>query len=323
MEKNKKLLLMLMGKRRKLAMTVTTTGAQTLTLQQITPDGGVCVVDWGDGTANSTIANGNTGTTTHAYAGAGTWTVRISNPHLISVLDLRDSKIVFNSVFLRFCTTKLATLYLSGLSAGCTINSADMAHLRLTKTLYMYFTQAGTYAIDSGDFASYTLSYQLYLHFQQAGTYSIDSTDFASYTLSNQLLLYFSQAGTYAIDSGDFASYTLSNTLTLYFNQTGTYTISRADWPYRRATSIQIEMGLSNTQVNAILLGLADSFADRLVAGTKIDLLGNGNAAPTGAIEAPADPDIATWTAGNAAYELVNDTHGNSAFHWGAVEVAS
>ena len=40
-----------------LTLTATTTGAATVTLQQITPTGGACAVDWGD-TQTSTIADG-------------------------------------------------------------------------------------------------------------------------------------------------------------------------------------------------------------------------------------------------------------------------
>jgi len=98
-----------------------TTGAQTLTLQRITPTGGTCTVSWGDGTANSTIANGNTGTTTHNYAGAGTYVVRISNKSLITYLDLRDTKLTWNANASP-PPVNLTTLYLNALT-GLTYNA--------------------------------------------------------------------------------------------------------------------------------------------------------------------------------------------------------
>jgi hypothetical protein len=111
-----------------LDLTATTTGAsQTVTLQRITPTGGTCTVSWGDGGADSIIANGNTGTTTHVYAAAGSYNITISDPARITYLDLRDSKLGCAAGEIG-ALTKLATLYLNNV-AGVTTQRADFATL--------------------------------------------------------------------------------------------------------------------------------------------------------------------------------------------------
>ena len=52
------------------SMTVTTTGAQTLTLHDLTVSAST-TVDWGDGSSNAYTGSGSRA---HNYAGAGTWT---------------------------------------------------------------------------------------------------------------------------------------------------------------------------------------------------------------------------------------------------------
>jgi hypothetical protein len=75
------------------SLTFEATGADTLTLQRITPTGGDTTVSWGDGD-ETTISDGNTGSTAHTYAGAGTYEVTFSNPGLITYFTVRlDAKI--------------------------------------------------------------------------------------------------------------------------------------------------------------------------------------------------------------------------------------
>ena len=74
-----------------LVLTCTTTGAATLTIYDLTVATDKTVtVDWGDTTSN---AYTGTGQRTHAYAGAGVWTVKLANRRNITKLDLRDTKL--------------------------------------------------------------------------------------------------------------------------------------------------------------------------------------------------------------------------------------
>jgi hypothetical protein len=279
-----------------LSFAVTTTSSpQTVTLQQITPSGANVTCYWGD-TASSAVTDGNVGTTAHSYAAAGTYTIRISNPAILSVIDLRDSAITFNSSTLLNCGTMLDTLFLSGLHTECVINSADMAHLTLSIDLYLLFSQAGTYTINSAHFAAYTLSSRLFLLFSQAGTYTINSVHFAAYTLSTQLRIVLRSTST-------------------------TATIARADWSsgiLRQIVDPTIQMGLTSAQVDDILLGAWDDFANRTASNGTFNIAGT-NAAPTGTLQAQCPPT----TGKEAAYELVNDSCGVSANHYAAVTLTA
>jgi len=379
-------------------MECTTTGAATLTLNLVDCVAGDGVtIFWGDGTSNSYTSANNDTAKTHAYTGAGVWSVKIANPLNISYIDIRDTKLTnFNSSQFLKCGDNLASIYLDGLGSGRVINSSHLAHLKLnyqltllfsqtgtytinsdhfknytlsyqlvlyfTQTgtytinsdhfknytlsnqLYLYFTQTGTYTINSDHFKNYTLSSQLYLQFTQAGTYTINSDHFKNYTLSFQLYLYFSQSGTYVINSEHFKNYTLSYTLYLNFPQSGTYTIntshfknytvnglyyilfnttnltktiSRSDFTLYRVPNVTITMGLTQSEVDAILLGFWDAFPSKTNAGGTINLNGSGNAAPSGTYAAQCPPT----TGKNAAYELINDSCGVSSNHWATINV--
>lgn len=251
------------------AITAVTTGAgQTLTLQQLTPTGGDCVVNWGDGGATSTITDGNTGTTTHEYASAGTYQVTITNPHLLTVIDLRDSKIVFNSNNVGgIVPANLTTLYLSGMAAGSTFDSSDFAGATPSETLFLRFTLAGTYAFDSADFAT-----------------------------------------------------AQPITLIFLFHSDVATTVARADWTgiARYVTSPTIQLGLTDAEVDLVLLGIYDDFANRAATAGTLNVAGS-NAAPTGTLQAQCAPT----TGKEAAYELVNDSCGVSSKHYAAVTLTA
>jgi len=353
-------------------MECTTTGASALTLNCVDCVAGDGItIFWGDDSSNSYTSANNGSTKTHVYSGTGTWTVKIANPLNISYIDWRDTKLTnFNTNQFLKCGCNLNGIYLDTLGTGRTINSADLAHLRLTTMLYLYFSQLGTYTInsqhfanytlnswlylafsqpgtyiiDSQHFANYTLNYQLYLYFPQSGTYIINSQHFANYTLDYRLYLYFTQPGTYTINSQHFANYTLNYQLYLYFTQPGIYTIntshfknytinnnynllfnttnltktiSRSDFTLYRVPNVTITMGLTQSEVDAILLGFWDAFPLKTNTGGTINLNGAGNAAPSGTYAAQCPPT----TGKNAAYELLNDSCNVSANHWAKINV--
>lgn len=132
-----------------LQLSAVTSGAgQTVTLQRITPTGAAVTVNWGDGSTSS-IANGNTGTTTHVYASAGTYAITISNPAILTYVDLRDTKLSFNSSTLVNCTA-LAALRIE---VGGIFNSYHLVALPLT-FLAVSLTIAGTYTFNSAHIAA-------------------------------------------------------------------------------------------------------------------------------------------------------------------------
>lgn len=354
-----------------LTITATTIGAETVTLDRVTPVGKAVTVDWGDG-STSQIAAGNAGTTTHAYAGAGTWTIKVSDPDVLSHCYLNSNKLTIDTKTFRQCGSNLVYLQLSNLGAGSVINSADFAHLNLTKRLYLYFSTNGTYRIDTadltgsgvtGDFVlnftsqpgmyrinsadlaglAFTLTSRLWLEFGVSGDYTIDSADLAGIALTSTLYMNFSTAGTYSIDTADFAACTAGVNYSLTFPEPGTYvvdsadiaainpptigltfgtgvtaTIAQADWSGHPALKdLAFLAGLSQTQVDAVLLGLYDGFATRTATGGVVSLNGSDNAAPSGVLRAACPPT----TGKEAAYELVNDSCEVSSNHWTSVAV--
>ena len=162
-----------------LTLTATTTGAgQTVTLNQITPTGGACTVDWGD-TQTSTIADGNTGTTTHTYAAAGAYPIKISNPNLITAVDLSDAKLGgFNTAQLR---NNVLTYFRVTAITGSTIDTADMAAWRPGYWNCYSMPTGGTYNIDTADMAAWRPGYWYCYSMPTGGTYNIDTADMAAW----------------------------------------------------------------------------------------------------------------------------------------------
>jgi len=161
--------------------TVTTTGAQTLTINSfgVSRD---CVVEWGDGSSN--IYTG-TAQRTHNYAGAGTWTVTIRDPLAVTIFDIRDAKVTLNSVGIR-SMSNVTTFLATALNAG-TFNSADVTAWRPTDfRLYsMPAGYAGTF--NSADVAAWRPT-DFYLLSMPIATFTITITanGFAAWaTLAN------------------------------------------------------------------------------------------------------------------------------------------
>ena len=98
-----------------------------------------------------------------------------------------------------------------------------------------------------------------------------------------------------------------------------TVTIEATDTLPAPLTSFRFENNLSQAAVDAVLAALYLAFPTRTGTGGTIDLLGTGNAAPSGA--SPGSPECPPTTGWNTAYELVNDSCGVSANHWASVSL--
>src|SRR5574343_4386 len=338
----------------KFTFTCTTTGAATLTLQRIDlATGKSCTIDWGDGSSNSYTDANNASTKTHAYAGAGTYTVKITNPKEFTAIDLRDDKITFNSNQLKLCGANLVNIYITKSSGiGSVFNTSDINHLNLSYQLYLNYTIEGTYTINTDHLKAMTPSGVLFLQFTKTGTYTIKSDDLKLMTPSLAFYLNFTQAGTYEINSDHFKAMTPSITFYIYFSQAGTYTYNSDHTKNIKPTSSNVvvfnnptttisrthyagqtyvanfvrQMGLDQTEVDAILLGLYDAFPSKANTGGTIDLAGIGamaNASPSGTLQAhPEAPTCVSDPSGKeAAYELVNDASGRSTKHWTSVTI--
>ena len=260
-----------------------TAGAATLTLTKLDVIANEGIrINWGNTTANNYT---DEGARSRAYTGAGTYTVRVINARALTYVGFNSAILVnFNSNIFKKCGDNLASIYLSGNLVTPTINSADMAHLKLNSQLYLYFTQSGNYTINSSHFSAYTLSYQLFLYFTQSGDYTIDSSHFSAYTLNSQLYL--------------------------YFPQVGDYTISRSDFTYYTCPTVNIILnGITETQVDNILLGFYDSLPLKTNDNGALTI---AYTAPSGLYQAPASCAIGALTGKEAAYELLNDSCGRA-----------
>ena len=301
-------------------MQCTTTGAATLTLYRVNCVAGDGItIFWGDGSSNSYTSANNGTTKTHAYSGAGTWTVKIANPLNISYIQLSDTKLTnFNTNQFLKCGDNLTGIYLDNLGTGRIVNSSDLAHLKLSSTLYLYFYQTGTYNINSYHFRNYKLNNNLTLNFTTSGTFTINSDHFKNYTLNDTLYIILSAAGTYNINTSHFKNYTLASTYTIHLNTANlTKTISRSDFTLYRVPTVTITMGLTQSEVDTILLGIYDAFPSKTNAGGKINLNGAGNEAPSGTYASQCPP----MTGKEAAYELLNDSCNASDKHWATINV--
>ena len=300
-------------------MTCITTGAQTLKLDALDVINSEGIrINWGDSSGNNYTG---TGSRTHAYSGAATYTVRVINSLALTKIFLNDAKINnFNSnVFLK-CGDNLGYIDLRPVLVTPIINSADMQHLRLNNSLLLYFSQSGTYTINSEHFKNYTLNSQLYLYFKEAGTYTINSEHFKNYTLDNQLYLYFSQLGTYTINSEHFKNYNVTN-YNITINSPIT-TISRSDFSaFTRIENFIFSAGLTTDEVDNILKGFYDALVLKTNVGGTINLSGNGNAPPSGTYQPPVSCLEGPATGKEAAYELLNDSCNRTTNEWATVTV--
>lgn len=202
-----------------------TTGAQTVTLQQVTPTGGNCIVSWGDGGADSVIVDGNTGTTTHNYAGAGTWTITITNARLITALYLRDTKLgciagtiggLNRLTYLRLRDvtnvivgegevdglTHLTTLQLENVAANVTISAGEIG--TLTNLTRLYLSNATNVTINAGEIGTLTNLETLWL--SVTANVTIGTNEISA--LTNLDSLYLANVGSVAISGGEISALT-------------------------------------------------------------------------------------------------------------------
>jgi len=303
-------------------MECTTTGAETLTLDRVDCVAGDGVtIFWGDGSSNSYTSSNNDTIKTHAYSGAGTWTVKIANPLNISYIDLRDAKLTnFNTNQFLKCGDNLTGIYLSGLGTGKVFNSANLAHLELTYSMYVQLLQPGTYTVNSEHFKNFRITNRLDLQFTQTGSYIINTEHFKDYPLAGRRFnLQFTQPGNYIINTSHLKNFQISELYQLILNTTNlTKTISRSDFAtLTTVATYTITMGLTQSEVDTILLGIYDAFPSKTNTGGTINLNGSGNAAPSGTYAAACPP-----TSGKeACYELLNDSCDVSSKHWATINV--
>jgi len=299
------------------SMTVTTTGAQQLKLDGLTVSAST-TVDWGDNSSNDYTGSGSR---THNYAGAGTWTVTIKQPLNVTLIDLRDTKITSVTGANLSKMVNLTSLTLNGIGTALvwTVNdTAPMPSGITTLTL----ANLANLTWDVGSVAGANMPggiTSLTLYDLANLTWNVGSVAGANMP-GGITWLYLSYLANLTWDVGSVAGANMPANCTLIeIVSCGTVTIEATDTLPAPLTSFRFENNLSQAAVDAVLAALYLAFPTRTGTGGTIDLVGTGNAAPSGA--SPGSPECPPTTGWNAAYELVNDSCGVSAKHWASVSL--
>jgi hypothetical protein len=238
------------------SFTVTTTGAQTLTIGALTVSADT-TVEWGDG---STDTYSGAGARTHNYAGAGAWRIRILQPLNVTAFNMEAPGVLYS------------------------FNSANIGKMSNTTDFRLSFANARTTVFNLADFAAW----RPIIFITYNGEVNVTGT-FNSASISGWAPL--------------VVFYHLNNANVVC-------TFARDDFNGLVATNeVSIgNNGLSQAQVNAVLLGLYTAAQSRTATGGSIDISGT-NAAPSGVYAAECPPT----TGKSAAFELINDSCGTIA----------
>jgi len=313
---------------------------ETVTLRRITPTGGNVVVDWGDGGDTSTVLANNTGTTTHVYTSAGTYTITLSDPELITYLDLGDAKLTVNSADIAPCKN-VTTFNLSNIKSVA-FNSSDLAQWNPD-----VFTIQSTNASFSGDFNFAHLSWHptrlifvalpdsfiITLNSADIGDWQpsrfevaivratglFDTADISSWGTSISYFRMYLLGITSVFNTADLAEWNPGTFQYYAINLNGRITVAEnsfVNWTNTTAFSLS-SASLPTSIVDALLGELWNAFPFRVATGGTIDL--QWQSPPSGTYQA-ADPPT---TGKEFAFELLNDSENiNPTKKWATISVA-
>ena len=315
----------------------TTTASETVTLNRVTPTGGTCLVDWGDG-QQDTIAEGTTSDITHVYVSPDdNHQIRIYNPERITQFFMQNNKLTVNSAEISLIEN-VSDARFSSLRGG-QFNSADVVDWRPSRfRLYsMPAGYAGTF--NSADVVDWRPN-SFFLHSMPsdyAGTFnSADMVDwrpsrFYLYDMPSdyagtfdfadvadwrpfRFYLYNMPSG-YAgtFDSADVIDWR-PNRFWLYY-MPASYSIVTTAGGFSGWTTIQLfymfSNNLNSTQIDQILADLWDAFPARTQVSGRLRI--QWNAVPNGTYQVANPPT----TGMEYAYELLNDSQNiNPTYKW-------
>jgi hypothetical protein len=264
----------------------TTEDAQTVTIDRLQA-ANAYEIDWGDGSVPQAVAAEYSGTLTHEYASAGAYNVVIPQAAGYTDIDIRDSQIGMTVTAANPFPSVTGSVTLDSLPNLTWTVSTDTPFPSVTGSINLLFLPNLTWTVTAANpFPSVTRSINLF--FLPNLTWTVTAAN-------------------------PFPSVTGSINL---------YDMPNLTWGSGAATNlhsvgaITYESSLSQPAVDAVLADLYSVFPARTKVGT-IDLLGGGNAAPSGTLQAACPPT----TGKEYAYELVNDSCGVSDFHWISVSI--
>jgi hypothetical protein len=166
--------------------TVTTSGAQTLTINALTVSADT-TVSWGDG--SSDVYTAGAGARTHNYAGAGTWRVRILQPLNVTVFALNAPVPIvrLNSANIKGmvnCTNFTAINFGAGNSGA--FNSADLTTWRPTSFSVVSNDNAFSGVWNFADLAGWNPT-KFHMYFSPAFTYIMAAANFSGWIAANDI----------------------------------------------------------------------------------------------------------------------------------------
>lgn len=298
-----------------LTLTCTTTGAQTLFLQGVTVAASKTVtVDWGDTTSNTYTAGA--GTRSHAYGGAGVWTVVIHDTPNITLLDLRDTKISCTITAANPLPANLTSLYIDSLT-GLTYNVNNAPLPAGLITLKLIRLPGITYNVNNAPLPSGITT--LDLRDMNGLTYNANTNPLPAGLLTLILmsltgLTY--NANTNPLPAGLTSIYLNAlPRLTWQINAaqpwptgataavvTGCPNVTVSAWTDNAIRTAQFENAWNQAAVDACVNAFLANKANFTWTTPSLDILGGSNAAPSGIYQA-ADP---VTSGKEAVYALMN-----------------
>jgi len=287
--------------------TVTTAGAESITFDELdVAVGESLTVWWGDG--NSDVLTGEGTNVSHAYAGAGTWTVRISNPTIITRLNCDDSKFGCEAGFIGSLTA-LTSLSLNSL-ANVTVGSGEIGSL--TALTYLYLYNLANVTVGSGEIGGLTSLTSLSL--LTIPNVTVGSGEIGSLTSLTSLRL--SNLANVTVGSGEIGS--LTSLTYLRLNSLANCAL-QTSYP-TALTTITYQNSLSQANVDDVLFGIYTmTVTPRTGSNGTVDVAGT-NAAPSGIFQAAAACPVDGSTPGKeVAHELLNDGCGVGFNAWATV----
>lgn len=278
----------------------------TLQFYQLTPTGTDITIDWGDGSALETIANGRTSNIDHVYATAATFAITITKPNFITRLLVSDTKIGCSAGELKKLTSVL-TLNFYGNSTYLYAQAGEITSLINLTSLHVNGCQ--NIVISTGQMR--LLTNLTYFQADNFPDITLAAGDLATLTNLTQLALNYHTKAT--VGAGEIGLLTKLTSLqirvdsNIVFNGTDFGNLIKAE-------DIYLDGGYNQAKVDQVLAGIYAARANYTHSTPVLNIAGSHspNAAPSGSY---ADEDPPT-TGKGMIYELVNDPESEGFNKW-------
>ena len=142
-------------------------------------------VDWGDGNQNAYTGSGSR---THTYATAGTYTVQFLAPLLVTVFNISDAKVTLNSSQIK-TISNVTDFRLFSILAG-SFNSTDVSAWRPTNFYLISMPSGYTGTFNSADVSAWRPAYFQLGSMSSGYAVTITAGGFSAWTTTTSLSMY-------------------------------------------------------------------------------------------------------------------------------------